>query len=162
MADLGKLFGDVLNTAKNAKATFDKLSPEKLTESKNTLKDLASGAFAELTNNVDLLQSIDLDQPVKATDTAVGSIVKKIKTTAMSNLLKTGEKSMAQGILQQLAGAFGKNSSSIMSMLPLLIENFDKLKAMFSEKSETAKPKTAIKNLLDKAGPALDLLKMLK
>ncbi|MEL3907583.1 MAG: hypothetical protein P1P64_01035 [Treponemataceae bacterium] len=162
MKDLKNLLGGVLNTAKTVKSTMDKLNPEKIAESKNMLTNLASGAFSELTNNVDLLKSIDLDKPVKATDAAVGNIVKKIKTTAMSKLLKTGEKSMAQGVLQQLSGAFGEKSSSIMSLLPMLIENFDKLKAMFSEKSETAKPKTAIKNLLDKAGPALDLLKALK
>lgn len=155
MINMDNLFG-------NAKKALKSLGKEDLNASAGNLKELCASAFSELTNNVDLLNSLDISKPMKANDNEIGSVVRKLKTTAMSKLLKTGEKTMSQGVLEQLSGSLFKNGSSLFELLPDLIGSFDKLKAMFKEKSETAKPKTVINNILDKAGPVLNLLKIMK
>ena len=150
------------NLVGSAKKALNAVSGGDLTKSANDLKSLASGAFSELTKNVDLLKSIDTTKPVEASNSAIGNIVKSLQTTAMSQLLKTGESSMAKGILQQLTGGLAENGSSLFSMLPLLIQNITSLKTMFSKKTTTENPQDLIKSVLDKAGPALSLLKLMK
>lgn len=150
------------NLVSGAKDAMKKLDPKNLNDSANKLKDLCTTAYSELTNNVSLLQGIDTDKPVNTGDSKLGSLIEKIKTSAMSEILKMGEDSMTQGILKQLSGALDKKSSSLFDLLPGLISGFDKLKGMFSGKSDNKNASNLVEDLLSKAKPVLDLLKLVK
>ena len=149
------------NLLGQAKDALKGLSPDKLKESKNVLENLSASAFSELTKNVDLLKGIDTNKPIDTNDNTLKNIVSKIETVAMSKLVDSGKESMLQGLLKQVPGAFSKNASSLFELLPNLISGFNTLKSTFSSKADSGSAKGLINDLLSKAKPALDLLKLM-